>query len=196
MNRLLVLILFFAAITPAIGATHDARLTACLACHEPGPASPPQQIPALGGQPMFYVLTQLFLFRGERRDSVPMIQMMRGMSDADMQSLADAVSTLPPPPLPPAATDQARFARGASLAEQHRCLICHGPALAGTDQVPRLANQREDYLIKAMRDFKRGTRSGYGQALMPEILAPLSDAELEDLAYFIHHIRSAGPRTR
>lgn len=144
---------------------------------------------------MFYILTQLFLFRGERRDSAPMIQVMRGKSDADMQSLADAVSKLPPPPLPSAATDRSRFARGASLAKKHRCLICHGPDLAGTDQVPRLANQREDYLIKALRDFKRGTRSGYGQALMPEILAPLSDAELEDLAYFIHHIRPAGPRT-
>ena len=195
MNRLVVFIFLFAAIAPASATTHDGRLTACLACHEPSGANPPPQMPELGGQPMFYILTQLFLFRGERRDSAPMIQVMRGMSDTDMQSLADAVSKLPPPLLPSAATDKSRFARGASLAKQHRCLICHGPDLAGTDQVPRLANQREDYLIKALRDFKRGTRSGYGQALMPEILAPLSDAELEDLAYFIHHIRSARPRT-
>lgn len=192
MNRLAGFVLLCAAIAPAIGATNDARLAACLACHESSGASQPQPVPLLGGQPAFYLLTQLFLFRGERRDGAPMIQIMKGMSDADMQSLADAVSKLPPPTPPAAATDSSRFARGGALAKQNRCLICHGPDLAGTDQVPRLANQREDYLIKALRDFKRGARSGYGQALMPELLAPLGDTDLQDLAYFIHRFPKGG----
>jgi cytochrome c553 len=192
MNRLAGLVLLFTAVAPAIGAANDARLAACIACHESTGTRPPQPVPFLGGQPAFYVLTQLFLFRGERRDGAPMVQVMKGMSDADMQALANAVSRLPPPSPPRAKPESSRFDRGASLAKQHRCLICHGPDLAGTDQVPRLANQREDYLVKALRDFKRGTRSGYGQALMPELLAPLSDADLKDLAYFIHRFPAAG----
>ena len=43
--------------------------------------------------------------------------------------------------------------------------------------MPRLANQREDYLLKAMREYKRGARIGYGAAMTQE-LATLSDADL------------------
>lgn len=54
--------------------------------------------------------------------------------------------------------------------------------------MPRLANQREDYLLKALRDYKKGTRIGYGNAAMPELVSQLSDAQLQDLAHFLHHL--------
>ena len=43
--------------------------------------------------------------------------------------------------------------------------------------MPRLANQREDYLVKAMREFKSGARIGYAGA-MAEELVRLSDDDL------------------
>jgi cytochrome c553 len=52
--------------------------------------------------------------------------------------------------------------------------------------MPRLANQREDYLLKAMREYKSGTRLGYGGAMAQE-LAGLSDQDLIDLAHFLAH---------
>jgi cytochrome c553 len=55
--------------------------------------------------------------------------------------------------------------------------------------MPRLANQREDYLLKALRDYKAGVRVGYGNAAMPELVSQLRDADLQDLAHFLHHFR-------
>jgi len=40
--------------------------------------------------------------------------------------------------------------------------------------MPRLANQREDYLLKAMREYKSGSRTGYAGAMATE-LQRLSD---------------------
>lgn len=53
--------------------------------------------------------------------------------------------------------------------------------------MPRLAHQREDYLLRAMREYKSGARLGYGGAMSQE-LAGLSDAELQDLAHFFAHL--------
>jgi cytochrome c553 len=55
--------------------------------------------------------------------------------------------------------------------------------------MPRLANQREDYLLKALRDYKSGARVGYGNAVMPETVSGLSDADLADVAHFLAHVR-------
>ena len=120
-----------------------------------------------------------------------MAQAAKAMSDEQLRAYAAAAAGLPPPEPPASAPDKARFARGEALARRHRCVICHGANLAGTDQVPRLANQREAYLLKALRGFKSGRRIGYGQAgvLMIETLTPLSDDDLVDLAHYLSHIR-------
>ena len=79
--------------------------------------------------------------------------------------------------------DPARIDRGQALVRQYRCVICHSPDLSGRDNIPRLAGQREDYLIKAMRAYKSNARPGY-DASMADVLARTSDAEILDLAYF------------
>jgi cytochrome c553 len=56
--------------------------------------------------------------------------------------------------------------------------------------VPRVASQREDYLLKTLRDYRSGARIGYGNAVMPETLAGLDDAQLADIAHFLAHIRN------
>ena len=55
---------------------------------------------------------------------------------------------------------------------------------AGQDQVPRIADQREDYLLKALREYKSGVRTGY-DATMAEVVAPLQDQDFADLAYYL-----------
>lgn len=172
----------------ATGAT-DSRLSSCFQCHGPNGQSQSAEIPSLGGQPAFFVLTQLFLFREGRRNSPPMIQAAKGMSDDDMRAYADLVAKLPAPKPAADAADAARFKRGEALVRAQRCGVCHGVDFAGAEQVPRLANQREDYLVKALREFKSGARIGYGGA-MAEVLAGVDAAALPDLAHYLAHIRS------
>jgi cytochrome c553 len=113
----------------------------------------------------------------------------KGLSDADLQTLA-AVFEKQKPPAPPAPPpDRERFERGRKLVEARNCRVCHNPDYSGHDQMPRLANQREDDLLKAMRDYKSGQRIGYGSATMPEELAGLGDADLADIAHFLAQLK-------
>jgi len=73
--------------------------------------------------------------------------------------------------------------RGMELMGGRNCINCHGKKLEGNNNVPRIANQREDYLLKALKDYRDGKRVGYGNAQMPETVHGLSDAQLGDLAH-------------
>lgn len=161
------------------------RFAACLACHGESGVSALALTPSLAGQPSFYVITQLFLFREGRRISEAMNTVAKGMSDADLRAFSDLVGRLPPPPSEPASgADPQRFARGAALAHRFRCASCHGADYAGGQQVPRLARQREDYLNKTLSEFRAGTRIGYTSA-MAEALAGIQQDELGDLAHYL-----------
>lgn len=177
--------------TAAMG--FEQRLAVCLACHGASGQSPTPLTPSLGGQPAFFAMTQLFLLRDGRRGEPVMIEQARGMSNDDLRAFAEAISKLPPPPPPARPADPLRFERGRSLAAQHRCGVCHNPDYSGREQMPRLANQREDYLLKAMREFASGKRLGYGAAMTQE-LSGLSDTDLADLAHFLAHQPAARQR--
>ena len=69
------------------------------------------------------------------------------------------------------------------------CGTCHLPDYRGREQMPRLAGQREDYLIKALRDYKSGVRAGGGQAAMAEVAHPLSEEEIEALAHYLAYLK-------
>lgn len=169
---------------PVHAASLEERLAACLDCHDE-PAR--GEMPSLGAQPAFFVIAQLFLFREGRRDDAAMTAVARGLTNDDLRAFAAAIARLPPPGPPRDPPDGARVARGAALARRERCAFCHNPDFSGREQMPRLANQREDYLLKAMREYKRGARIGYGAAMTQE-LATLSDADLRDLAHFLAHL--------
>jgi cytochrome c553 len=169
---------------PAWAATIEERLAPCLACHgEKGQSANPE-VPSLGAQPSPYLLIQLFLFREKLRRLDIMNDAVKGLSDDDLRALADTIAKLPPP-LPAADPgDPARIERGQALIRQYRCNICHNADLAGRDNVPRIAGQREDFLVKTMREYKGNVRPGY-DASMAEVLQPASDPDILDLAYFV-----------
>jgi cytochrome c553 len=148
--------------------------------------------PSLGGQPSFYVIAQLFLFREGRRDNAVMTEMAKGLTDDDLRNYAERIEKLPPPPPPGEKPDPARFQRGGAIVAKQQCIGCHGAGFSGNNNVPRVANQREDYLLKALRDYKSGRRVGYGNAVMPETVSGLDDKDLADLAHFLAHF----PRPR
>ena len=69
-------------------------------------------------------------------------------------------------------------AAGAKKAEA--CAACHGAT--GTSEnptFPNLAGQYEDYLRKALHDYKSGARKN---PIMAGMAAPLSDEDIADLA--------------
>lgn len=156
----------------------------CLACHGEKGQSETPETPSLGGQPAPYLLIQLFLFREKQRTVEIMNAMTKGFSDDDLRAFSDSVAKLPPPQASSDAGDAARIERGRALITKNRCNSCHNLDLSGKENVPRIAGQREDYLLKTLREYKSNTRHGY-DAAMAEVLAPINDAQIVDLAHTI-----------
>ena len=117
-----------------------------------------------------------------------MAEMAKTMSDADLQKYADAIAKLPAPKPVVDTPDAARMARAQDLVQKNHCNSCHNPDFSGRDNIPRLAGQREDYLLKSLRDYKSGVRPGYDPQ-MAEVLAPVTDEQIADLAYYVARFR-------
>lgn len=164
------------------------RLPLCLACHGDNGRSENAGVPSLGSQQAFYVTVQLLMFRERMRVVDPMNDMTKGLSDDDLRAFADAIAKLPPPPPADGPPDPARMDRARALIDQNRCNFCHTPSLAGQENVPRIADQREDYLIKALRGYKDNSRHGYDDS-MAEVMATVTDGQVPDLAYYIARVK-------
>jgi cytochrome c553 len=187
--RKFVTVLLFACIAGPSGfaQTVEERLPTCLACHGENGQSQNADTPSLGAQQSFYVTVQLLMFREHMRVADPMNDMAKGMSDDDLRKFAEIIAKLPAPRPPDGALDAARIERAQALVALNRCNICHIATFAGQDNVPNIANQREDYLVKALRGYKDNSRHGY-DATMAEVMQPISDDQILDLAYDIARV--------
>jgi cytochrome c553 len=163
-----------------------AAAQACFACHGAGGISQMAETPSLAGQPDGFIQWQLVFFRGGQRKSPIMEPMAQALKDNDIRNLAAFFAAQKPPQADrAAASDPALMKAGAALVRANRCTACHKDDFSGTQATPRLAAQREDYLLKALREFKAGTRSGGAMAAMVEVVAPLEDPDLKALAHFL-----------
>ena len=169
---------------PLAAETMSERAAPCLACHGGNGQSENPEIPSLGGQNAPYALIQLYLFREKQRVVEIMNEMTKAFTDDDLRTFSNFLAKLPPPKPPADVGDAARLASGRALITQHRCNSCHNLDLSGRESIPRIADQREDYLVKTLREYKNNTRHGY-DATMAEVLAPVNDAQIVDLAYAI-----------
>jgi cytochrome c553 len=176
------------AVLPVGAQSLDERLPTCFACHGADGTSQLPEVPSLGAQPEFYSLVQLVMFRDKLRVTEPMNQMTAGLSDDDLRKAADLISKLPAPVLATDTPDAARMEKARALAVQNRCNFCHQANYQGAENVPRLAGQREDYLLKALRSYKDNSRRGY-DAQMSEVVYAMKDEDFVELAYFLARVK-------
>src|SRR5215470_8526221 len=173
---------------PACAQSLEERVPTCFACHGEKGQSQLPEVPSLGAQPAFYTLVELVMFRDKLRVTEPMNEMTKGLSDDDLRAVSDIISKLPAPNLISDTPDPVRIERGRALAQQNRCNFCHQSNFQSLDNVPRLAEQREDYLIKSLRGYKDGSRRGY-DAQMSEVVYAMKDEDFVDVAYFLARVR-------
>jgi cytochrome c553 len=149
-----------------------------------------KNVPNLAGEPDLYVQFQLVFFRNGTRKNPIMNAMAQPLSDQDIRNLGAYIAALPPaePPLPPD-TAPRETELGANVAKAIHCTNCHGDHDEGVDNIARLASQREDYLYKALRDFKSGARATVGPAGMADVVYPLGDSEMQALAHYLSRMR-------
>ena len=168
--------------------TFEERVAPCLACHGEKGQSETENTPSLGAQPAPYTLIQLFMFREKLRAFEPMNEMAKALTDDDLRTFSDFIAKLPRPAPPAEAGDPARMQRGQAAAQQHRCDTCHNTDFSGKENVPRIANQREDYLARTLAEYKDNSRRGY-DASMADVMAPVTAEQIADLAYFLARVR-------
>jgi cytochrome c553 len=187
-SRAAVAALLICTQAPLHAETFADRVAPCLSCHgEKGQSTKPE-VPSLGGQTAPYVLIQLYLFREKQRSVEIMNEATESFTNDDLRTFSDYIATLPPPQPPPDAGDEQRRQTARVLIQRNHCNACHTLDLSGRDNVPRIADQREDYLIKTLREYKNNARYGY-DGTMAEVLAPVTDQEILDLAYYIARFR-------
>src|SRR5262249_49840809 len=97
------------------------------------------------------------------------------------------VAKLPKPQPPAEAPDPARMQKALAIISQNHCGGCHKADFSGDDNVPRIANQREDYLAKTLREYKDNTRHGY-DGTMADVMGAVPPDQIADLAYYISHV--------
>jgi cytochrome c553 len=159
----------------------------CVGCHGEGGISQTENIPSLAGQPDQFIQWQLVFFRSGTRKNEQMQPIVEDINNDDIRNLGAYFASLAPPKAQP--DDNPDLSRkGAQAAAGRRCASCHTDSYAGTKGVARIAGQREDYLLKALHDYKSGVRSGGSMAAMAEVAYPLSEEEIEALAHYLAHL--------
>ena len=189
MRGLIVAMMLVCATTHSVSAaTLEERIAPCLACHGANGQSANPEIPSLGAQTAPYTLIQLFMFREKLRTFDPMNEMTKSFTDDDLRVFSDFIATLPKPQPPSDAPDAARMQKALAIINQNRCNSCHQANFSGADNVPRIANQREDYLAKTLREYKDSSRHGY-DGIMADVMGSVTGEQIGDLAYYIAHVK-------
>lgn len=183
----LALALSVAAANAADIAAGKQKAELCTPCHGENGISQTENIPSLAAQPDQFIQWQVVYFRAGTRKSEQMQPIVEQLNNDDIRNLGAYFASLTPAKGKP--DDNPGLSRkGAQAAAGRRCASCHTDSYAGTKAVARIAGQRQEYLLKALHDYKAGVRSGGGQAAMADVAYSLSEEEIEALAHYLAHL--------
>jgi cytochrome c553 len=160
----------------------------CAGCHGENGISQTENIPSLAGQPDQFIQWQLVFFRSGARKNEQMQPIVEQINNEDIRNLGAYFASLAPPKASKPDDNPDLSQKGAQAAVGRRCASCHTDTFAGTKAVARIAGQREEYLVKALHDYKSGVRSGGAGAAMADVAYPLSEEEITALAHYLAHL--------
>jgi cytochrome c553 len=165
----------------------DQLIVACRACHDARGQPREKNMPQIEAQPQRFLENQLVLIREGIRDVPQMKASVETLADKDISMLAAYFANQ-------SVTEAAGvrqavlFERGRSLSDQWRCGICHMPNFIGREQIPRLAGQREDYLLHTMRNMQANKAIGR-DPIMSSSIYGIPDQDLRAIAHYLAHLK-------
>lgn len=164
----------------------------CSGCHGAQGRSIHPEWPHLAGQHASYLEKQLHDFKDNTvRHADAMTPWVQTLTDKDMNDLAAFYSKMPPVG---GRHFQSSASRGQRLYRQGdvnqgitACIACHGPNGSGNPQAkfPVLLGQQPAYTVQQLQAFKEGRRQNDDHAIMRDISARLSQADMEALALYL-----------
>ena len=160
-----------------------AKAEVCTACHGPGGRSVQAQFPVLAGQTSRYMYLQLRDYQEGRRTHELMTPMTANLTRDDMRELSDYFSKQKA--APQSFTPDPEMARlGKLKADETLCTMCHLGGFAGQNEIPRVAGQQYEYVLKQLTDFKARKRTNDAGS-MTSVSNTLSDKDIENLAHYL-----------
>ena len=159
------------------------KAESCVACHGPNGNSTQPAFPILAGQTARYLYLQLKDFTEGQRTEPQMTPFVANLSRGDMLDLAAFFSAQKPrggnfrP-------DPAKAAKGKEKAAEELCTMCHLGGFMGQNEIPRVAGQHYQYIVKQMKDFKTARRTN-DAGNMASVAKTLSDADVDHLAHYL-----------
>jgi cytochrome c553 len=165
-----------------------ARANMCNACHGPNGNAVLKDMPSIAGQPKVFIENQLVLIREGMRDIPQMKGVLDNVPDTELTELANHYTSLKIAK-PPAQKQTALYDKGETLSKEMRCGICHLPTYVGRDQMPRLAGQREDYLLYTMRAMKANQAVGRDPIMIASLYG-ISDEDLKAISHYLSRLNN------
>src|SRR3984957_1992967 len=162
----------------------------CAACHGEAGISQTENIPSIAGQQDQFIQWQLVFFRSGARKNEQMQPIVEQIQNDDIRNLGAYFASLTPFKASAPDDNPDLSKKGAQAAVGRRCGSCHTDTFSGTKAVARIAGQREEYLVKALHDYKSGVRSGGAGAAMADVAYPLSDEEIAALSHYLAHYQA------
>lgn len=171
-----------------------AKAQMCMGCHsiKGYQASFPEvhKVPMIAGQGVKYIQTALHAYQAGDRKHPTMRGIAASLTDKDIADLAAYYHEEGAGG--PAVPDQAAQGTGkvAELLKKGNCESCHGKNLNTPidPSYPKIAGQHADYLFVALKSYKAEGKATWGRSngVMGGIAKQFSNAELKELANFVH----------
>ncbi len=164
-----------------------AKVQVCASCHGADGNSSSGNFPNLAGQTWRYIYVQLKDFKEGRRKDPVMSPMAAPLSRQDMIDIGNFYAAQTPKPST-FKVDDTKVKLGKAKADEVLCTMCHLGGFSGQNEIPRVAGQQHDYIVKQMKDFRSRTRTN-DAGNMTSVSSNLSDADIENLAQYITSLR-------
>jgi cytochrome c553 len=159
----------------------------CAACHGVDGNSPSGQFPSLSGQTVRYLYLQMKDFKEGRRKDPLMTPMAANLSKQDMYDLAAYFAAQKPTPSS-FKVESNKVTEGKKIADAALCTMCHQGGFAGQNEIPRVAGQHYEYIVKQLKDFRAKARTN-DAGNMTSVSKGLTDEQIDALAQYITNLQ-------
>ncbi len=167
------------------------KIAVCSTCHAADGNGPLAANPKLAGQSEKYLAKQIRDFKSKARDNAVMFGMASMVLDEDIDHIAAYYATQK---VQYAAVEEKHipiaekiYRGGDTDRDIPACLACHGAKGHGVDTAgyPAIGGQHPEYTITTLKAFRNGDRKNDENEIMRDVVAKMSDAQIEALAYYL-----------
>ena len=167
------------------------KTTTCLACHGADGNSPLAINPKLAGQGQKYLVKQLKDFKSKARDNATMFPMASMLNDEDIENVATYYAEQK---VQHTGVDEKYLAvaekiyRGGDADRDiPACIACHGANGEGMSAAgfPAVGGQHPTDTMSTLKAFRSGARANDANGIMRDIVAKMSDEQIEALANYL-----------